>query len=182
MRHLKPYTTLPAARGFTLIEVLVAVLLFSIGLLGVAGLQTAGLKTTNQSYQRTVAITAMRDMADRMRANMTGVRNGYYSAISGNAYTIPACITNSTACSAADLANFDAYQWNNSTSGTLPTLLPSGAGTVTCTPIAGATPPPALPAGSSCTINVQWDGNRVGSSATSCTTGGLICVQMTVIL
>ena len=65
--------------GFTLLEVLIAVVVFAIGLLGIAGLQVAGLRFTHGSQLRAVATMQAESMADRMRANMTGVRNGDYN-------------------------------------------------------------------------------------------------------
>ncbi len=55
--------------GFSLLEVLIALLVLSIGLLGLAGLQTLGLKFNMQSYQRTQAALLAYDIVDRMRAN-----------------------------------------------------------------------------------------------------------------
>lgn len=55
--------------GFTLIEVLVAVLVLAVGLLGLAGLQTMGLRATTGSYVRTQAIAVAQELAERMRLN-----------------------------------------------------------------------------------------------------------------
>ena len=56
-------------RGFSLIEVLVAVLVLAIGLLGLAGLQTRGLKASQSSYERSVATVYAYSILDAMRAN-----------------------------------------------------------------------------------------------------------------
>ena len=69
------------ATGFTLIEVLIAVVVFAIGLLGVAGLQVAGMRFTHGSQLRSVAALQAANIADRMRANRVGVRNGYYNIL-----------------------------------------------------------------------------------------------------
>ncbi len=55
-----------AARGFTLIEVLVALLVLSVGLLGLAGLQLHALQYAHSSYQRTLVNVQALDMAERM--------------------------------------------------------------------------------------------------------------------
>ncbi len=55
--------------GFTLIEALVALLVLSIGLLGVAAMQLASLQANNGAFQRTQATFLAQDIADRMRAN-----------------------------------------------------------------------------------------------------------------
>lgn len=54
------------ARGFTLIEVLVALMILSVGLLGLAGLQLHALQYTHSSYQRTLANIQALDMVERM--------------------------------------------------------------------------------------------------------------------
>jgi type IV pilus assembly protein PilV len=61
--------------GFTLIEVLVTVIVLAIGILGLAGLQLAGMRSNFSAYQRTQAILAASDLIDRMRvgpADFTG--------------------------------------------------------------------------------------------------------------
>lgn len=58
-----------AARGFSMIEVLVALLVLAIGLLGFALLQTMNLRYTQSANQRTQAINLAYDLLDQMRAN-----------------------------------------------------------------------------------------------------------------
>jgi len=98
--------------GFNLFEVLVALLVLSFGLLGLAALQNFSLKSTHQSFQRTQATLAMQDIIDRMRANAIAVNAGNYIL---PAYTsvAPATSTNCSAatCSNADLATYDLSQW-----------------------------------------------------------------------
>ena len=65
-------------RGFSLLEVLIALLILSIGLLGLAGLQTFSVKFVHQSYQRTQATLQIYDIIDRMRANGVAVAAGNY--------------------------------------------------------------------------------------------------------
>ena len=67
-----------ASGGFTLIEIMVALLIFSIGLLGLAMLQATGLKFNTDSYARTQATILAYDLIDRMRANVAGVKAGNY--------------------------------------------------------------------------------------------------------
>jgi len=59
--------------GFTLLEVLIALLVLSIGLLGLAALQTLGLRSNQMANMRTQAAQRAYDMSDRMRANQAGV-------------------------------------------------------------------------------------------------------------
>jgi len=56
-------------RGFNLVEVLIAVLVLSAGLLGLAGLQIAGMKSSHSAYLRSQAAFAVYDLLERMRAN-----------------------------------------------------------------------------------------------------------------
>lgn len=60
-------------RGISLIEVMVAIIVFSIGVMGIAMLQIKGAQFTRQSGARTVAILQARSLADAMRANPAGV-------------------------------------------------------------------------------------------------------------
>ncbi len=65
-------------RGVTLIEVLVALLVLSIGLLGLAGLQTVALQHNQAAYMRSQATNLAHDVADRMRANREAALAGDY--------------------------------------------------------------------------------------------------------
>ncbi len=62
-------------RGISLIEVLVAIVIISLGLLGMAGLQAAGLRTGHSSLYRAQAAQLANDMAERMRANLGDALN-----------------------------------------------------------------------------------------------------------
>ncbi len=113
-------------RGFTLLEVLITVVIFSVGLLGIAGLQMTGMKQTHNSHLRSVATAQAMDMADRMRANMEGVESGEYVKSFNCTTSSVDCVAN--ACTAAQLAEYDMCQWTAQTT----TALPGGA-------LAGAT-------------------------------------------
>lgn len=93
--------------GFTMLEVLVSIVILAVGLLGIASLQTVGIRQTMNSQLITQASFQGNDMAERMRANMAGVRMGAYDAIDGSE-TDPACLPS---CSALELAAHDAAQW-----------------------------------------------------------------------
>jgi type IV pilus assembly protein PilV len=77
----------PAEKGFTLIEALVALLVLSIGLLGVAGLQMVGLRGNLSAASRTQANYLADDIIDRMRANYTAARRGDYNVARGATLT-----------------------------------------------------------------------------------------------
>lgn len=65
-------------RGTTLIETLVALLVLSIGLLGVAGMQMTSLQSNRGAHLRSQAQVLSYDIADRMRANRTSALAGNY--------------------------------------------------------------------------------------------------------
>ena len=64
--------------GMTLVEVLVTLVLISVGLLGIAALQLTTLKSNQESYVRSQATTLAASMLDRMRSNQVGFVAGNY--------------------------------------------------------------------------------------------------------
>lgn len=56
-------------KGFSLIEVLVAIVILAVGLLGLAGLQARSHQAEAESYQRSQALVLLKDMTDRMQSN-----------------------------------------------------------------------------------------------------------------
>lgn len=121
-------TRLPvtSTRGFTLLEVLVALLILSVGLLGLAALQTTGLRFTHQSEQRTQAVIQAYDMLDRIRANPVARGTGAYDNVSlgyiAGSYT--SCLAPPTPCTPAQMATYDISEWNKANA----RLLSQGAG------------------------------------------------------
>ncbi len=103
-------------RGFTLVEVLVALLVMSVGMLGIAGLYLEGLRWGRTSLYRTTAVSLVADMADRIRAN----------PLAGPAYagTGPGvdgkCVNGSMACTADQLAADDWFSWTAQMQAQLP--------------------------------------------------------------
>ncbi|MFV2055368.1 MAG: type IV pilus modification protein PilV [Thiohalomonadales bacterium] len=100
-----------SANGFSLIEVLISVLVISIGMLGVAGLQTISLRQNYGSSLLAQATFQSQNIIERMRANMLGVNQGAYDAITGSE-TDPICFPN---CTPAQLATYDAATWITTT-------------------------------------------------------------------
>lgn len=111
----------PPHRGFTLIEVLVALLVLSIGLLGLAALQNTALQFNTDSYQRTQATLLAYDILDRMRTNPSAVSAGNYdvpaSSDASSKFSVyyackgSTCACASSSCSAANLATYDLGKW-----------------------------------------------------------------------
>jgi type IV pilus assembly protein PilV len=111
-------------QGFSMLEVMVAVLVVSLGLLGLSGLQTVGLRNNASAGQRTIATQLAYDMADRMRANFASVIAGdynyvNYSGTNAAGQTTANCL-NTTGCTAQQLAFEDIYEWNQQICSQLP--------------------------------------------------------------
>ena len=126
------------ARGVSLIEVLVTVVVLSIGLLGLAGLQASGTKFNHGAYTRSQAVNFAYDIADRMRANRSEALAGNYTIAIGAA--APAGDT---------VRHVDLQEWK----GNLAEILPLGDGSVT-----------AL-ANDRFEIEVRWDNSRLQNEA-----------------
>jgi len=152
------------SRGFTLLEILIAVVVLSIGLLGIAGLQALGQRSNHSAYLRSQATALAYDMIDRMRANKAGIKGGDYNAVdtTANTYTNPGC--DSSTCDSSQMAQYDMYDWQQELSNQLPT----GNGTVQ-----------GAGTGSDFTVTVMWDDDRNGSTSLVCGTGTLKCFSVT---
>jgi type IV pilus assembly protein PilV len=103
-----------SSRGFSLLEVMIALLVLSIGLLGLAGLQTFSLKFNHQSYERTQATLLIYDIMDRITANPIAARAGNFDNVPAGSMAatyvaLASCQT--TGCSTSDLANYDLNSW-----------------------------------------------------------------------
>ncbi len=122
--------------GFSLLEVLIATLVLSAGLLGLAGLQIAGMKTTHNSYQMQQATWLVHDLLERMRVNRAGAYAGNYNGTLDGATACgaaPTCVV-ATACTKAETANIDLFQvrCGTGTVGGLRNDLMGASLTVTC--------------------------------------------------
>lgn len=113
--------------GFSLVEVLVALFVLSIGLLGLAALQTTGIKFNQQSYQRTQATLQAYDIIDRMRANRAGgTINANFDNVALSSKPGSANCASTTDCTADEMAEYDIRTWNTDNE----TLLTEGSGAV----------------------------------------------------
>ena len=110
-------------KGLSLIEVMIALAVFSFGLLALAALMASGLKYNTSALHRSYATSQAYDMGDRMRANRLGLDSGYYNDLSDSG-TNPGCIE--SGCTPEQMAQYDTWQWNTDNA----RLLPEGAGTV----------------------------------------------------
>lgn len=107
-------------RGFTLIEVLITLIIFSIGLLAVAGLQTISKKANFDALQRTTASLLAHDLLERMRANARELAiyvGGNGLVLGGGTQTAPNpdCVNNP--CNPIQLASRDLFDWERGLDG-----------------------------------------------------------------
>jgi len=134
-------------QGFTLVEVLVALLVLAIGLLGLAALQTTGMRFNQESSLRSQAIMIAYDIVDRMRANSIGKTAGDYDTVSATAtFTAPSCI-GAVNCTPDQIATFDLASWK----ARIAAALPAGTGAISTS-------------GTRRTITITWKEKDLGMS------------------
>jgi len=123
--------------GFTLLEVMISIFILGIGLLGLAGLQVTGLKSSHSAQLRTEAIVHVYDIIERMRINKVVAQAGGYDIALGDA-----------APATSSVVDTDRGAWKTA----LALALPSGDGAITTDD-------------DLTTITIQWDDSRgVGGS------------------
>ena len=143
-------------RGVSLIESMIALLVISIGLLGIAAMQVTAMKQNSSAMHHSQAVWIGYDMADRIRANFGQFDN--YSSKNTGAVTAKDC---SAGCSASDLVTSDVADWS-----ALVQKLPSGYGAIS-TPVANQL-----------LIQVMWDDEGTGATAKNCNV--LTCYEVTI--
>lgn len=104
------------AGGFTLIEVLIAMVILSVGMLGIAGLYVTSMQAGRTSILRHNAVTLAGDVADRIRANPRAAAS-YALADPG---TPSACFAAATNCNRDEMAANDIYLWNQQARDSMP--------------------------------------------------------------
>lgn len=100
----------PNQSGVSLIEILVALFTLSIGLLGLATMQSKTLQLNQSAYQRTQATLLAKDIIDRIRANGENV-TAYTTPFSGS--TPPDCTGSSANCDSNTIAQADLSAWQD---------------------------------------------------------------------
>jgi type IV pilus assembly protein PilV len=137
-----PHSRPSRARGFTLVEALVALLVLTIGLLGVAALQLSSLRSNHSSSLRSQATLLAYDIVDRMRANQSAANSGAYDIALGTTPT------------GGTVALDDLVRWKQNLTNTLP----AGDGAVARSGAGSAT---------KFTVTVRWDDSRGAEAALS---------------
>jgi len=136
------------SRGFSLIEVMVAVLIVSLGLIGIAAMQANAIASTHSSQMESLVAIEAQSLASSMTANPWWNQGLFPSSITVNGGTIsPTSMQGSTdctkaSCSGAQLASYDLAAWGQQ----LQKQVPGAQATIACQ--AGS---PVI-----CSITVTW--------------------------
>lgn len=133
--------------GFTLLEVLITLVVMSIGLLGLAALQVSSLRNNQSAEQRSQATELAYSMSDRMRVNGAYIKSNLggnnYVALSAALATSQASCNSSPGCDSTSMAQHDLFEWNRN----IESVLPGGVGEIS---VSGALSEAVY------TINVKW--------------------------
>lgn len=164
--------------GFTMIEVMVALLILSIGLFGMLGITANSLKLTSSANYRTTAAQQAYAMAETLRANpstLGAASPGDATFVSTTPASMPNCVK-SAGCARDAFINNAVYMWQQAVQANLP----SGAGTV-CRDSSAASNSPNT-AGSTINWNcsgsgqyvvkVCWNEARVAASGSTASAAG----------
>jgi type IV pilus assembly protein PilV len=169
--HMNLHRCVIAPKGFSLIEVMVALAVVAVGLLGIAKMEALSLASTGSARMRSLAALEAASFAASMHADRNywtaGAQTTTLTNDAAGAPTIattdgtlqaqlaaaPSCLQGgATPCSTAQLAAYDLNEW----AAALAQLLPSAAATISC---------PTLTAPRSCTIQITWQENAVSINA-----------------
>jgi len=136
-----------AQQGATLLEILIALLVLSVGLLGMAALQARAIKGNVSAGQKTQAVVYAQYMLDAMRVDRERAKGGDYN-------TGSARVCNPTAFGGTSLADNTRSQWLAD----MKSSIGRPDDTTTCARI-------ACNADYECTVTVEWDDSRAGGLA-----------------
>lgn len=166
------YRAKRAQKGVSLIEVMIAVLIFTVGLIGVASLLVMATGANHGGFLRTQVTYLAQNMADRMSSNPIGVwQNSYNSEDYPLSSAAQDCLDSS--CSPAQLAEYDQKMWSSQ----LKVFLPDAKATIACTAAGAGFLPQGdtlgnrPPFGGSCNMTITWTDR--GSGAESSREAGL---------
>lgn len=137
--------------GIGMIEVLIAVLVVSIGFLGMAALQAKALSTNNSAMARSMATVASYSILDAMRADLVSAEAGAYN-------TAPTVVANACPAAGTSLSSIQLNQWCNQLGAALGAVATT-TGAVNCTNTG------------LCTITITFDDSRSGKAGTTGGTG-----------
>lgn len=139
------------AGGFTMLEVLVAILIVAVGVLGLAGVQASAISRTNDAKYRSLAAIEAAGLAASMHANPAYWQNLTTSITQADVSATASCGSTQT-CTASQVAGYDVSQWQQGLK-TSQMALPDASGTFSCTPQSVSSPV-------SCQISIAWSEKR----------------------
>ena len=133
-------------QGVSLVESMIALLVISIGLLGIAALQITAMKQNSSALNHSQAVWVGYNMADRIRANVAQFAT--YAGVDTNSTYTQDCM--SGPCTNAQMVTSDAAEWSTQVKN-----LPGGRGLVTGT-------------ATRLVVSVMWDDDGTGATGTGC--------------
>lgn len=153
-----------SVKGFSLFELMIAMVVLSIGLIGIATLMSQGIRSNYSAASRSEATFLAKDIADRMRSSMrnTSTLTQNWTNLAAN-YTIDTHADNlydpsgsavDTQCNQSNIVTADACRWEAA----IENLLPLGRATVAQTDGVFL-------------ITIRWDDERTGKTGTGCSGG-----------
>jgi type IV pilus assembly protein PilV len=149
--------------GVSLIEVLVAVVILSIGFLGIAALQAMSLSTNNSALARSMATVDSYSILDAMRADLSNAATGSYNTT----VTANSCPTTTGTVAQAQLT-----QWCGRLGSDLGAVSTT-TGAISCATVTSSSSANAT----NCTVTVQFSDNRSGNGGTTGTSGSSAGIQ-----
>lgn len=152
-------------RGFTLMEVLIALLIFSLGMLGLAGLMVVSVKTNHSAFLRTQASFIAQSMANQMRSNLGQILN--YNGVYAGAGGSDPCASGA-ACTNTNIVARDIWQFRDQIS----TFLPNPTATINCVGASLGSPAQAgtAPFDGLCTLSLTWSEGTLERDGTGAAT------------
>ncbi len=141
--------------GFSMIEVMIAIAIFGVGMISIAGLSMTNLKNTAHGHDESQATIVATQLAEAMRSNLLAYEGGLFASSLSPSEKI--CFGD-TDCTFAETAQYDADTWVQNAA----RLLPGGVAIICM----DSTPADGLPAEPACdglgwnTVKLFWSGAR----------------------
>lgn len=114
-------------RGVALLEVAIAILVISIGAIGLAGMQLSAKRAGFEAVQRTYASGLAMDILERMRLN-PGVLESYETTVGGATQSTPAASCSGASCTETQLVTLDLWAWEQALDGATETRAGASVG------------------------------------------------------
>ena len=163
------YQQTASKKGFTLLEVMIAMVIFAVGMLGLAGIQALSFESLHSSYSRSQAVLLAYEMADRIKANSPSASPSYVITVDTTAVAgysgSNMCVDYD--CTISDVVKYDLGEWKAA----VIALLPSGKASIT------------NPSALKHTVTIHWDEDHTGATGTTCpptSDNDLSCFQLNV--